>query len=183
MIDYSSLPTRNDMISKAVKDCLTCMYKVSYPSSDKIDDYTKHYIPEHIYDMILDSFLDAYRISPEVNDTFDIFKQFVKEPYHIPTKKEYESGLFIANDKPMNEECFDNMSKYIEMFLETHKWNGDEQKFKITVSNYAPSSNREAVEKEIQKTDPSFTIPDDSYWDEDIDESNEWFGYDESENE
>ena len=175
MIDYNSLPSRSGMITRAINDCLKFMYKVSYPSSDGIGNYKKHYLPEHIYKMIRESFLDAYRISPEVNDTFDTFKKFVKEPYRIATHEEKKSGSCYIEESPMKDDDMKRMTEYIDMFLNTHRWNGEEQMFSFNIANYAPSSNREEVEKEVRKTDPSFKIPDDSYWDEQVDENDEWF--------
>lgn len=100
------MPSRNDVITDAVKECLREMYLYSTPSitwenfllenkhwkaenEDNPDkspkDYSPrpyefYYLPIEIYKTIQGYYDSAYRISPELSDDIDILISYMKDP-------------------------------------------------------------------------------------------------------
>lgn len=184
--------SRDEILGKAVDDCLDKMYRASYPSitlaeyieqhkgmtqeeKDKAQFYNSHYLPWKVYDAIKDDFVEAYQLKSQLPDIIEILKGYFKEPIvdkWIEGKNENEPGhRGYEHPEPMDEENYKVAEKYMDMANDFFNWNRDLNAFSFNVANYSPCSNRETVEKWWHEHgDPDFKLPEDSYWVNDWDD-------------
>lgn len=162
---------RNDILVKAVEDCFAEMFKWSQPSVDikqlivngyKDDEknplYSKHYLSQNNYEFIRDSYMFAYGITDDWNDTFElIYKQLKEggiEDDYKPATDERPGYRDYKKIDPLSEHLstkqdFDTTIEYlkkIENFFKGHS--RETSKFSMTLAlGYSPTSDSKSVEK------------------------------------
>lgn len=177
--------SHDDVINKAIRDCLDLMYRASYPSitlqayenqhqgltdeeKREIKLYESHYLPWKIYEAIEGDFAEAYEFKSQLPGIIEILKGYFKEPVvdkWIEGKDGAPGHRGYEHPEPMPEEHRLIVEKYLDMANGFYNWNRDINTFYFNVSNFSPCSNRETVEKWWHEHgDPDFKLPPDSWW-------------------
>lgn len=128
--------SKDEILEKAVDDCLDKMYRASYPSitldeykkqhegmteeeKDKSQLFNSHYLPSKVYDAIKDDFVEAYELKSQLPTIIDILKDYFKEPVvdkWIEGKDDNDLGhRGYERPEPMDEETFKTVEKYMGM--------------------------------------------------------------------
>lgn len=128
--------TRNDVLGKAIHECLADMYRWAQPSID-IDKliesgfkdseenplYKRHYLSQDNFIYIRDSFKTAYGIVDDWNDTFDILINYlveggIEDDYKSATKdrpayRDYKKvpALDTLIGKEATDKCLEHIKK------------------------------------------------------------------------
>lgn len=128
--------TRNDVLGKAIHECLADMYRWAQPSID-IDKliesgfkdseenplYKRHYLSQDNFIYIRDSFKTAYGIVDDWNDTFDILINYlveggIEDDYKSATKdrpayRDYKKvpALNTLIGKEATDKCLEHIKK------------------------------------------------------------------------
>ena len=185
---YLSRPviSHDELIERAIDDCLDLMFRASYPSitfkeykeqhakmtkeeRDKANLYCAHYLPWKAYEAIKEDFVEAYQMKSQLPDIIEILKGYFKEPIvdkWIEGKNENDPGhRGYDHPEPMDEETYKTVEKFMDMANGFYNWNRDLNAFYFNVSNFSPCSNRETVERWWHEHgDPDFKLPPDEYW-------------------
>lgn len=132
--------TRKFIIEEAIKKCLNEMYKRSQPKislsqiakltkqDPNIKIYEQHYLSKEEYNSIMDKYMKAYNIESHWKDYIDLVKDYVEK-----------RGIDI-NDIDKVLECIKDCKDF-------YRFNREEMLFKLSVSNYSPTSSKELVKK------------------------------------
>ncbi len=174
---------RNEILTKAVEDCICEMFKWSQPSIDlkqlveegfKDDKenplFDMHYLSQENFNSIRDIYAEAYGIIDDWDDTFKlIYKQLkeggMEDDYKPATDKRPGYRGFKRVD-PLEKhlktpEDFDTVLKYIEKIQSFFKGHSRElNNFNMTLFiGCSPTSNKDKVEKYWKKHGrPDFKI-------------------------
>ena len=115
---------RNKLLHRAVKECLTEMYKQATPSVDFSEyetdpDFYKHYYLSHKkYVEIVDNFVKIYRLN-SFEESVDYLAYCIKMEY----KELRESNIKVVEESPIKEEPLLNI---IQEIYNKYEWKGEE---------------------------------------------------------
>ena len=176
---------RNDVILKAMDECLEEMFKWAQPSisikeliksgfkdDEKNPLYTKHYLSSDNFSYIKDCYAYSYGIVDNWDDTFNlIYEQLEKggiEDDYKPATEDRPGYRDYKKVDPLTKhlrtpEDFDTVIEYIKKIQDFFKGHCRElNSFSMSVClGCSPSSNKEAVEKYWQENGrPDFKIKD-----------------------
>ena len=178
---------RDDILSKAVNDCLQEMYLKAQPSLDfnelkeraknneevDKDFWSHHYLPRKEYDDILYSYMHAYGIESKWDDYAQTMIDYLEKGGTKDTWVEGEtdsngfkySGHRGYEDTPkisdvIGEEAAAKVLELMKTCKEFYKFNRDEMSFNFTVSNYSPSMCKEMVQEYWDNVDKTVKIYD-----------------------
>ncbi len=179
------MKTREEILSQAVKECVTEMFKWAQPSVDleeliagKYKDdkenplWKIHYLSENNFDYIRESYATAYGIVDEWDDTFEtIYNQLEKggiERDYKPAEGDKPSYKGYKKVDPLKmhlhtSEDYDVVIEYIKKIQHFFKYHNRElTSYNMTVCfGVSPNSNKEVVEKYWQENGrPNFRIKD-----------------------
>lgn len=162
------MKTKKDIITEAVKECLTEMYKWAQPSLDYQDFYKKiidhkivpdedwymhYYLSEENFKSIRNYFMEIYHLNSEWKDYMDIAIKYLKEGgYETVYKKENGTPFRTSANTPKLIDIIpeENANKVFELLNKCknfYKFNSDEETFLWNILNFSPTSNKEEVEK------------------------------------
>lgn len=161
------METRNDLINKAVLDCLNMLYKYSVPSMS-FDDlqnqvldkkeydteyFMHHYIPEDLYDEILDRFQTVYGIEPTWQMHCDIISEYLFEGGRKDIYVKDTNGIGHRDTEPtkplselIGEEAANKVKELFEYCKNYYRFDRAVDSFKYSVGNFAPTINKKSVE-------------------------------------
>lgn len=177
------METRKQFVEKCINECLELMFKYSYPSISfkehlelaKLNNvkeslYDKHYLPDKLYEEIIQNFCEVYGFKYYYRDSINHLLNCLKEGGYRNTyiKDTDESPGYRSSEKtPKLEELIGkehsksviNLIKDLKDFYRFDTL--DRDRFYFNVMNFSPTSNRESVNRYWKDTVPDFQIPDD----------------------
>jgi hypothetical protein len=179
------MKTREEILSQAVEECITEMFKWAQPSVDlkeliannyKDDEknplWKTHYLSEKNFDYIRESYATAYGIVDEWDDTFEtIYNQLENGGVEVDYKpaegdKPGYKGYKKVDPLKMHlhiPEDYDEVIDYIKKIQHFFKYHSRElNSYNMTIClGVSPNSNKEAVEKYWQENGrPNFRVKD-----------------------
>ena len=181
--------TRDDVLSKAIKECLKALYeqaqpKVTWEEFEQLNkDYKEGPRPYEFYYLdrdrmkeIVDMFARAYRIPPEIKDNLEVLKHYFNYPIR-DTYKTDKNGLSVRkceNFPPLKniigEDNYNKVISYIDEASNFYKWDRDLKGFNMAVYlGPSPNSNKQAVIDNWKKYKGIDIIIDDY-----VDEEEDW---------
>lgn len=171
----------------AVEDTLEDMFQYSYPKvswKQRMQDardgkdvdkdlISHHYIPQRLYEDILEMAKSNYSYEPFFQDYTEHFADFLLKGGH---GKDLEKGGkdnykdYKSIKEEIGEEAFAILEKRIEAYKRTYRFDHRRWSFAFTVMNYSPCTNRQAVIDYWKSQGVELEIPDDDkivnhYWD------------------
>ena len=180
------MKTYNKVMRNAVEDTLEEMYQHSYPKIswkqrmreakdgkdvDK-DLIYHHYIPQSLYEDILEMAKSNYSYEPFFQDYTEHFADFLLKGGHGKDlekggKDDYKDYQSIKEE--IGEEAFSILEKRIEAYKRTYRFDHRRWSFAFTVMNYSPCTNRQTVIDYWKSQGVDLQIPDDDkiikhYW-------------------
>lgn len=152
--------TRKDVLEEAVLKCMQELYSKVQPkvkwenfvlqNKEYIDGpkpYEFYYLPKEVLKIIVDEYIDAYRIAPELKDTIASLIEYFNNPIrnvYINNSKSYE--YFESLSSIIGEDNFKIVLEYLEAASNFYKWDSDLQSFMFSVYlGASPNSNKQAV--------------------------------------
>lgn len=175
------MKTREELINDAVVECLNMLYKYSVPSLsfDELQaqveakkDYDKeyfthHYLPKDLYEEIIERFRYLYGIEGKWKSYCDIiseylFKGGLKDAYETD-----ENGLSHrgsektpALSKVIGEENANKVKELLDSCKHFYRFDYKVDSFNFSVGNYAPTTNKTAVEEYWKKQGENYNFED-----------------------
>lgn len=157
--------TRDDVLLKAVKECLKALYekvqpKVTWEEFEQLNKeykegpkpYEFYYLDKDRMKRIVDMFARAYRIPPELKDNLEVLKNYFEDPIrdiYIPDKNGYSTRdyeRFTPLKDIIGEDNYHKVIFYIDEASNFYKWDRDLNKFNMAVYlGPSPNSNKQAV--------------------------------------
>lgn len=159
--------SRNDIISRAIRECLNEMYSRAQPSTsfDELEKNIRHFPNKNWYDYfylsqkeseeIIEDFIIAYRIKNEFHDDVDVVRTYLrdggtKDKYIIPEDggpghRGYEKTPKISD--LIGEESAQLILNLIDECDNFYQPNTEESAFRFNVMNYSPCCNIDLVRK------------------------------------
>lgn len=159
-----------DILSEAIERCLDEMYRYAQPSItfEELKELSKkefeetgkpqpvherYYLSPEEYKVIEEKYLDAYNLIDKFKDHCDLIIRDMKEGCSkdkwiegkdgFPGHRGYKKVPSLDNE--IGEENLNKVIDFIEMRKNFYRINKDEQRFRFSVMNYSPYSNKEAV--------------------------------------
>lgn len=181
------MKTYEEVMWSAVEDTLEEMYQYSYPKvswKQRMQDaregkdvdkdlISHHYIPQRLYEDILEMAKSNYSYEPFFQDYTEHFADFLLKGGHGKDlekggKDDYKDYQSIKEE--IGEEAFAVLEKRIEAYKRTYRFDHKRWSFDFTVMNYSPCANRQAVIDYWKSQGIDLQIPDDEkivnhYWD------------------
>lgn len=175
--------TRNDVLSKAIHECLVDMYRWAQPSID-IDKliesgfkdseenplYKRHYLSQDNFIYLRDSFKIAYGVEDDWNDTFELLIDYLvkggmEDDYKSATKdrpayRDYKKvpPLDTLIGKEATDKCIEHIKKCQNFYCGHSR---ESNQFDMALGVSSPNSFAEAVEDYWHKNGrPDFIIKD-----------------------
>ncbi len=161
------MKTREERISEGVVECLNMLYKYSVPSMS-FDDlqkqveekkeydkeyYAHHYLPQKLYDEILERFRSAYGLDPHWKPYCDVISDYLFKGGRTDIYVKDENGIGHRDTeptKPLSEIIGeDNAEKVQELFdkcRQYYRFDYKTDSFNFSVGNYGPTSYKKTVE-------------------------------------
>lgn len=166
---------RNDVLEEGINRCLQEMYKRAQPPMnwmgllnkakkgevDRKDDFINHhYLSMEEYSDILNEYLDSYRVINDWPDhaqlvydylakggTKEVYRPEVIEEdgFKHPGYRDYEKTPKVT--ELIGKEEANKVLELIENCKNFYKGNTEECQFRMTIMNYSPTFNKEAVKK------------------------------------
>jgi hypothetical protein len=186
------MKTYNEVMREAIEDTLEEMYQYSYPKiswkqrNQELKDgkdidkdlISHHYIPQRLYEDILEMAKSNYSYEPFFQDYTEHFADFILKGGHAKDidkggKDDYKDYQSIKEE--IGEEAFAILEKRIEAYKRTYRFDHRRWSFAFTVMNYSPCTNRQAVIDYWKSQGVDLQMPDDdkiisNYWDGDEEE-------------
>ena len=186
------MKTYDEVMRQAIEDTLEEMYQYSYPKvswkqrSQELKDgkdvdkdlIHHHYIPQRLYEEILEMAKSNYSYEPFFQDYTEHFADFVLKGGHAKDidkggKDDYKDYQSIKEE--IGEEAFAILEKRIEAYKRTYRFDRKRWSFAFTVMNYSPCTNKQVVLDYWKSQGVDLQIPDDvkiinNYWDGDEEE-------------
>lgn len=181
------MKTYDEVMAQAIENTLEEMYQYSYPKVswkqrnqelkegkdvDK-DLIHHHYIPQRLYEDILEMAKSNYGYEPFFQDYTEHFADFILKGGHAKDidkggKDDYKDYQSIKEE--IGEEAFAILEKRIEAYKRTYRFDRKRQSFAFTVMNYSPCTNKQVVLDYWESQGIDLQIPDDDkivsrYWD------------------
>lgn len=165
------MKTRKNVLGQAIDECVAEMFKWAQPSIDinelikngfkddeKMPLYQKHYLSSNNFQFIKDSFMSAYGVTDDWDDTFDtIYRQLTEggiEDDYKPKEGDRPGYRDYKKVDPLKEhlktpEDFDTIIEYIKKVQKFFKGHCRESNsFSMTVClGCSPTSNPKEVEE------------------------------------
>lgn len=162
--------SRNEMISRAIHECLCEMYRNAQPpldfnkyyeehcdSSEQNEDnfFDRHYLSEAEHQYIIEKYIDAYRMNSDFYDDCDAIMKWFKNATvrkYIKENEDDDYGTRRYEDLPdlesiIGSNAYSEVIKYIECAKNFYRWSEGADKLRWAIFCYGPSSNPEAVKK------------------------------------
>lgn len=190
-----ALPSRNSVIEEACEKCMRTLYAYAQPKVD-FDDFIKenkeyiengekgprpfefYYLPQNVFKDIVDSYIHAYRIAPELKSNIETIKGYLENPIRDKfIKKEGAPGYRgYENFAPLSEvigsENYDKVKEYLDEAGKFFQWNRMLQKFNMSVYlGASPNSNKDSVIENWKKYRNADITIDDSIYEDDEENS------------
>lgn len=165
--DQNKIVDNDSIKTEAIWRCLEEMYQMAQPPCSFIEEDKKakekiakgeeiegdiideHYLSEKEYLCILDKYLDAYHLNANFKDHADLILDYLKTGGY---KFDYDEETALRYRKKMNslekiigKNNAERVFEYIEEAKNYYRLDFDESQFKMTVMNYAPTSNKKTV--------------------------------------
>lgn len=148
---------RRDLLNRAVKECLTEMYRQATPSVDfskyetDPDFYKHYYLSNKKYKEILEHFVGIYRLN-SFEESIDYLAYCIKMEY---------KELRAENIKVVEESVKENqLLNIIQEIYNKYEWKGEESWFRMEVMRISPNSNKETVIKYWKNNGKNINIDD-----------------------
>lgn len=160
---------KNEILSRAIHECLCDMYKFSQPYLDfneyyhkivnkeiNAEDfwYKKYYLSEENYKLIEEHYLYIYNLKSNWKDFSQLCIDFLKNGGNKTTFKKdsfnISQKIYVKTPKLEDEIGAENSKKVFNLLQDCqdfYKLNSDENTFRFTVMNFSPNSNKEEVVK------------------------------------
>ena len=176
-----------EVMWSAVEDTLEEMYQYSFPKvswKQRMQDardgkdvdkdlISHHYLPQKLYEDILEMAKHNYSYEPFFQDYIEHFADFLLKGGRAHDvdkggKDDYKDYSSLKED--IGEEAFAILEKRIEAYKKTFRFDWQRWKFNFTIMNYSPNSNRQAVIDYWKSQGVELEIPSDEaivnhYWD------------------
>lgn len=166
--------SRNKILEKAIRECLSEMYERSQPSANfeelcekypKEQFYLRYYLPTELYKDIVEKYINDYRINSNWEKHIELLENYLTEGGHkqiwiegeideegnkIPGYKGYKKldSLFTELKKLIPNNYQEVCNKVFELISECKDFYSsepDECGFRFAVMNISPNSNKESV--------------------------------------
>lgn len=163
---------RSDLLSKAINECLQEMYSKAQPPMDfnelnrkceakeeyDKDYWSHHYLPQNEYEDILESYMDTYNIKCQWKDHSQIMINYLMEGgtkdkwieghtgedgFKYPGHRGYENTPKISD--LIGVDNAEKVRELMETCKNFYRFDREENQFRFTISNYAPSICKERV--------------------------------------
>ena len=181
------MKTYDEVMAQAIEDTLEEMYQYSYPKiswkqrNQELKDgkdidkdlIHHHYIPQKLYEDILEMAKSNYGYEPLFQDYTEHFADFILKGGHAKDidkggKDDYKDYQSIKEE--IGEEAFAILEKRIEAYKRTYRFDRKRRSFAFTVMNYSPCTNKQVVLDYWKSQGVDLEIPDDDkiisrYWD------------------
>lgn len=181
------MKTYDEVMAQAVEDTLEEMYQYSYPKvswkqrNQELKDgkdvdkdlIHHHYIPQKLYEEILEMAKSNYSYEPFFQDYTEHFADFLLKGGYAKDidkggKDDYKDYQSIKEE--IGEEAFAVLEKRIEVYKRTYRFDRKRWSFAFTVMNYSPCTNKQVVLDYWKSQGVDLQIPDDDkiisyYWD------------------
>ena len=181
------MKTYDEVMREAIEDTLEEMYQYSYPKvswkqrNQELKDgkdvdkdlIHHHYIPQRLYEDILEMAKSNYGYEPFFQDYTEHFADFILKGGHAKDidkggKDDYKDYQSIKEE--IGEESFAVLEKRIEAYKRTYRFDRKRWSFAFTVMNYSPCTNKQVVLDYWKSQGIDLQIPDDDkiisrYWD------------------
>lgn len=175
------MKTRNELINSAVVECLEMLYKYSVPSmsfselQEKVkrgETYDKeyfvhHYIPEDLYEEIIERFQEVYGMEKKWKNHCEIISEYLFNGGLKDVYKKDDNGLShreYEKTKPLSEIIGeDNANKVKELLDECknfYRFDRVTDSFAFSVGNYAPSTFKKSAEEYWNKDSKCYSFDD-----------------------
>jgi hypothetical protein len=188
------MKTYEEAMWSAVEDTLEEMYQYSYPKvswKQRMQDAKEgkdvdkdlihhHYIPQRLYEDILEMAKVNYSYEPFFQDYIEHFADFLIKGGHGKDlekggKDDYKDYTSIKEE--IGEEAFTILEKRIEVYKSTYRFDHRRWSFVFSVMNYSPTTNRQAVIDYWKSQGVNLDIPTDQqiidlYWDGEYEDEN-----------
>lgn len=186
------MKTYDEVMVQAIEDTLEEMYQHSYPKvswkqrnqelkdgKDVDNDLIHHhYIPQKLYEDILEMAKSNYSYETFFQDYTEHFADFILKGGHAKDidkggKDDYKDYQSIKEE--IGEEAFAVLEKRIEAYKRTYRFDRKRWSFAFTVMNYSPCTNKQVVLDYWKSQGIDLQIPDDDkiisrYWDGEYEE-------------
>ena len=177
---------RNEVLGKAVEECLKEMYSFVQPPVEWEDfiqqnkewkegnpkPYEFYYLPKEVFNEILESYIYSYNIRSQFSDCLELLEDY----FNNPSKDKYDEKMgrtiehFTPLIKIIGEENYKKVLDYIKEAKKFYKDNHELNSFNMSIClGASPSSNQEEVIKNWKKYYNKNITIDNSYWDENYD--------------
>ena len=183
---------REEILGEALERCLTEMYKRSQPSiawkkikelfesgyyNDENRFFDQHYLSVEEYDEIVKSFISAYCMQNLFKEHCDLVYDYLENGgYKDVFEKETEDGPTLRKverteklSEVVGEENAKKCLELISLCRNFFRGEIDETTFRVNVMNFAPSTDKEAVQKYWDEQGKKVVIKDRC-----LDEYGEW---------
>lgn len=184
----------NEIMWEAVVDTLEEMYQHSFPKvswKQRMQDAKEgkdvdkdlirhHYIPQRLYEDILEMAKHNYSYEPFFQDYTEHFADFLLKGGHGKDlekggKDDYKDYKSIKEE--IGEEAFAVLEKRIEAYKRTYRFDHRRWSFVFSVMNYSPCTNRQTVIDYWKSQGVDLQIPTDEqiidlYWDGEYEDKN-----------
>lgn len=162
------MKTREELINAAVVECLNMLYKYSIPSLsfDELQaqveakkDYDKdyfmhHYLPQDLYEEIINRFRHLYGIEGKWKSYCDIISEYLFNGGLKDVYKKDENGLSHRDSEKtpalsevIGEENANKVKELLNDCKHFYRFDYKVDSFDFSVGNYAPTTNKTVVEE------------------------------------
>lgn len=159
-----------DILQEAIERCLDEMYRYSQPSITlkELEELSKKemeekgkpqpvherfYLSQKEYETIIDKYLDAYNLRDPFKYHCDLIisdmengcskDKYIEGENGFPGYRGYEKVPSLDNE--IGKENLDKVVDFIKMRRDFYRTNRNADKFRFTVMNYSPYSNKQKV--------------------------------------
>lgn len=174
-----------DILQEAIERCLDEMYRYSQPSItfNELKDLSKKeaekygkpqpilerfYLSPKEYETIIDKYLDAYNLKDPFKYHCDLIindmeegcskDKWIEGKDGFPGHRGYEKVPSLDNE--IGKENLQKVVDFIKMRRDFYRTNNDVNKFRFTVMNYSPCSNKQTVIDYWKSQDKDIKIED-----------------------
>ena len=184
--------TRSDILSEAAERCMQELYSLAQPQVSWVDfieqnkkykengeagpkPYEFYYLPQSVFEEIVEDYIYAYNIKSHFDDHLDIILGYFNRPV-VDKYIEGENGYpgyrgydyLIPLKDLIGDEIIEKVKEYIEKARNFYRFDGELNSFKMTIClGASPSSNKQAVIDNWKKYRNKDIIIDESVYKED----------------
>lgn len=197
---YYSLPSRNEIMKRAVRECADTMFRLATPSTT-LEELEKqyselppedkdellqdrYYLPMELQSEIIDHFLYIYRLENKWSGYQDIIRDFMmnEHMYSKPKSKDENAsiderlgiGRLPSLESVIGASASKAVGERFDLCKKEFNRSADESTFRWRIFNISPMSNKERVEEYWRANgQPDFTIDESKYNEENIKDDDE----------